>query len=816
MKFTLSWLKQFLETDATITEIAESLTALGLEIEEVIDKGKELQNFEVAYIISAKPHPSADKLKLCEVETKNGVLQIVCGASNARTGIKVVLANIGVEIPNGKFKIKESNIRGEKSCGMLCSEEELLLAPESEGIMELPEDAVIGESFTKYYGLDDPVFVINVTPNRGDALGVYGIARDLAAKGIGTLKELKIPKVNSTFTSKRKLNIEDKEACPLFAFREIRNLKNKPSPDWLQKLLKNIGVKPISSIVDVTNYIAYSFGQPMHAYDAEKLDGGIIINRHCEEHSDEAILGQQNEIAAAVLQPRNDGKQFHALNDKKYSLNENDIVVKDDSGVQALAGIIGGVESSCSDNTTNIVLEAACFNAKSIAASGRRLQIDTDSRYRFERNIDREFTVKALDIATDIILSICGGEVSEIVIAGEKESLKKTLNFPINYLEKITGIRLNIKEIKSILNKLGFTTEVKGELIKVTPPSWRHDINILEDIVEEITRIYGYDKIASIELPKLSQDNSKLKEHKKISSFKRILASKVYDEVVTNSFMNSRDAKLFVELQEELFLLNPISVEDDYMRPTIIPNLLNIVSKNLARSVKDTAFFEIGPNFIGLEVEATYLTGVLTGSYSNKNPHSIGRSYDIFDLKSDLEAIFDYAGLSIEKCIVQNQATPLYYHPTRSANLALGKNILGCFGQIHPKILKHYDIKEEILAFELNLTNLPTSKSRLGKRDEFIISDYQANFRDYAFIVDREQPVGEIISYINNFNKKLVKSVILFDIYSGDKLSENKKSIAIRVGLQADDRTLNEAELNTFSKDLITSIEQKFQGILRE
>ncbi|HJD66563.1 MAG TPA: phenylalanine--tRNA ligase subunit beta [Rickettsia endosymbiont of Bembidion nr. Transversale] len=821
MKFTLSWLKQFLDTSASVTEIAESLTAIGLEVEEIIDKAADLQKFEVAYIASAKPHPSADKLKICEVETKNGNLQIVCGASNARAGIKVVLANIGVEIPNGKFKIKESNIRGEKSCGMLCSEEELLLASESEGIMELPKDAVIGESFTKYYGLDDPVFIINVTPNRGDALSVYGIARDLSAKGIGMLKELEITAVKSTFSSKVKLNIKDKEACPLFTFREIRNLKNKPSPDWLQKLLKNIGVKPISSIVDVTNYMSYSFGQPMHAYDANKIGGDVSVSRHCEENViprlDCGISGEESVIQDPVVKPRDDNRGFHALNDKKYLLNESDLVVKDDNGVQALAGIIGGISSSCDSNTTNILLEAACFNAKMVAASGRRLQIDTDSRYRFERNIDRNFTEKALNIATDLILSICdGGEVSEIVISGEKEPAKKTLDFPAGYLEKITGIELNIRVIEAVLNKLGFATDTEKDVIQITPPSWRHDINILEDVVEEITRIYGYDKIESIKLPELEQDNNRLRDHKRLSSFKRILASKGYDEVVTNSFMNSKDAKLFTELKDELFLLNPISVEDDYMRPTIVPNLLDIVRKNLARSIKDMAFFEVGPSFLNLNTEATYLTAILTGSYNNKNPHSMGRSYDIFDLKSDLETIFDYAGLSIEKCIVSNQATPLYYHPTRSVNLALGKNLLGHFGQIHPKILKHYNIKEEVFAFELNITNLPTPKAKFGKRDEFVISDYQANFRDYAFIIARDQPVGEIISYINNFNKKLVKSVILFDIYSGDKLPSGKKSIAIRVGLQADDRTLNEDDLNSFSKDLIANIEQKFQGTLRE
>ncbi|AEK74624.1 phenylalanine--tRNA ligase subunit beta [Rickettsia conorii subsp. heilongjiangensis] len=818
MKFTLSWLKQFLETSASVTEIAEALTAIGLEVEEVIDKAAELQKFEVAYITNIKPHPSADKLKLCDVETKSGMLQIVCGARNARAGIKVVLANIGVEIPNGKFKIKESVIRGEKSCGMLCSEEELLLASESEGIIELSEDAVVGENFTKYYGLDDPIFVINVTPNRGDALGVYGIARDLAAKGIGILKELEISAIKSTFISKMKLKVQDKEACPLFTFREIRNLKNKPSPDWLRKLLKNVGVKTISSLVDVTNYISYSFGQPMHAYDADRIKGGITVARHCEKHSDEAISGQQNEIATAALQPRNDVAKCHALNGKEYLLTENDLVIKDESGIQGLAGIIGEADSSCTDSTTNIILEAACFNAKMVAASGRRFQIDTDARYRNERNIDRNFTEKALDIATNLILSICGnGEVSEVVKVGEKESQKKPLDFSACYLEKITGIKLNIKAIEAILNKLGFITDVKGKIIKVIAPSWRHDITILEDIAEEIARIYGYDKIESIKLPELDQDNNKLRVHKRISSFKRILASKGYDEVVTNSFMSSEDAKLFAELKEELFLLNPISIGDNYMRPTILPNLLSIVSKNLARSIKDMAFFEVGPSFIDLNTEATYLTAIISGSYNNKNPHSLGRGYDVFDLKGDLELVADYAGLSIDKCIATNgTALPQYYHPTRAVNIGLGKNLLGHFGQIHPKILKYYDINQEIFAFELNITNLPLIKAKFGKRDEFAVSDFQANFRDYAFIVDQDHRVGEIISYISNFNKKLVKSVILFDIYSGDKLPEGKKSIAVKIELQADDRTLSDTDLTSFSKDLVAAISQKFQGTLRE
>ncbi|AAU03881.1 phenylalanine--tRNA ligase subunit beta [Rickettsia typhi] len=815
MKFTLSWLKQFLEISASVTEIAEALTDIGLEVEEVIDKATELQKFEVAYIRNIKPHPSADKLKLCDVETKNGILQIVCGASNVRADIKVVLANIGIEIPKGNFKIKESIIRGEKSYGMLCSEEELLLSSDSNGIIELPEYAVVGDNFTRYYGLDDPIFVINVTPNRGDVLGVYGIARDLSAKGLGTLKKLELPEIKSTFFSKIKLNVHDKAACPLFTFREIRNLKNKPSPSWLQQLLKNVGIKTISSLVDITNYIAYSFGQPIHVYDADRIYGALSVGRDC---NCKVISYKNHEIATAVLKSSNDTANFYAINGKEYLLTENDLTIKDESGIQGLAGIICGAKSSCNDSTINVILEAACFNARLVAASGRRLKIDTESRYRNERNIDRNFTEKALDIATNLILSICGNcEVSEVVKVGEQELQKIPLDFSVYFLEKITGIKLSIKEIEVILNKLGFITDVKGDIIKVIAPSWRHDINILEDIAEEIVRIYGYDKIESIKLPELHQDNNNLREYKRISSFKRILASQGYDEVVTNSFMSSEDAKLFAELKEELFLLNPMSIDENYMRPTVLPNLISIVSKNLARAIKDMAFFEVGPSFINLNTELTYLTAIISGSFNNKNPHSLGRSYDIFDIKGALEQVIEYAGLSLDKCIVANETVlPQYYHPTRAINIRLGKNLLGHFGQIHPKILKYYDINQEIFAFELNITNLPLIKAKFGKRNELKVSDFQANFRDYSFIVNQDHRVGEIISYINNFNKNLVKSVMLFDIYSGDKLPEGKKSISIKIELQADDRTLSETDLNAFSQDLVESISQKFQGTLRE
>lgn len=801
MKFTLSWLKQFLVTEATLEEIANTLTDIGLEVEEVTDRSGELKEFEIAHIIKTEDHPSADKLKVCNVETKDGVLQIVCGAPNARSGIKVVLAKVGSLIPNGGFKIRESEIRGIKSCGMLCSEEELLIGSNSNGIIELPEHAVVGEQFLKYYGLDDPLIHINVTPNRGDALGVYGIARDLAARGIGKLKDIKIPEIKNQFHSDFSLAIEDNEACSVFTLREIKNIKNTQSPNWLKQLLETIGVGSISPVVDVTNYICYSFGRPMHAYDADKLAGKLEVKA----------------ISESV--------KFKALNDKEYNLESGDLVVTDGINIQCLAGIIGGSLSSCSHDTSNIILEAACFDPHHIIKSGRRLQIETDSRYRLERKVDQAFTLKAIDIATDMVLSICGGQASQIIYKG-KVAEKKHISFPIDSLRKVTGISLSTSEIVNILGKLGINCEdnihkddKENEIIDLIIPSWRHDISIKEDIIEEIVRIYGYDKLVQIPLPALVKREGRLIpfEQRRISDIKRILAAQGYNEVVTWSFIDSKSAQLFAEKQEELTLLNPISNDLNYMRPSIIPGLLKVVSKNLNRSIKNISIFEVGPVFKGVkpEDELLMVSGVACGFDSVKNSLAKPRLIDVFDIKSSLEHILNYNGLSIDRCKV-NQTNPSYYHPTRSGTLTLGKNILGTFGQIHPSILKHFDIDCDVVAFELTIKNIPIGKSKFGLRDQFIHSDFQSTIRDYAFVVDQDQAAGEILSYIRNIDKKLIRSVELFDIYSGDKLESGKKSVALSVEIQADDRTLTEVDLKLLSDAIISGVSQKFTAKLRE
>ncbi len=793
MKFTLLWLKNFLDTDASLEEIVNRLTMIGLEVEEVIDKRTELVDFEIAQILETTNHPDADKLKICKVQTSSDIVTIVCGASNARAGIKVVLAKIGAIIPNGNFKIKQSKIRGIDSSGMLCSREELNIKGDSSGIIELSDDAVIGNNILEYFGFDDPVIHINVTPNRADALGVYGIARDLSASGMGVLKPLEIPVIKEGFSSDTKLMVLNEEACPFFAIREIKNLKNQASPRWLQKYLENIGVASISSIVDVTNYIAYSFGQPMHAYDSDKIKGNLSVN----------ILDET--------------EKFVALNDKEYELNLGDIVIRDNQAIHCLAGIIGGKNSSCNESTNRILLEAACFDSIHITRTGRKMMIDTDSRYRFERNVDREFTLKSLEYATNLILMICGGECSVTQIAGNNKLPTRIIDFPFDFFVSRAGFNIQEEEIIAILHKLGFYCNNQKDKIEITIPSWRYDVSIKEDIVEEIVRIYGYDKIPLVPLPANNVQKIINREQRRFLDIKRLLASNGYTEVISWSFMDSKKAKLFSELKDELTLQNPISSDLDYMRPSILPNLLKIACNNINRSYKDLSLFELGPVFNDVDniTPTQSLAAIRIGANQPKNIHSIAREFNIFDIKSDLESIFSYSSLEIDKCQIKDTA-PNYYHPTRSATISLGKNVIVYFGQIHPLILKTFDIECDVMAFEMDLSKLPMTKEKFGKKSKLKISDYQMINRDYAFIIEESQKIGEILSFIKNIDKNLIKNVSLFDVYHGNKIEKGKKSIAISVIIQDDNKTLNEEDINNVNKLIIDGVRVKFKACLRE
>ncbi len=818
MKFTLSWLKKFLDTDADLQKIAHTLTMTGLEVEEIIDRSETLKDFEVAEITDTKPHPDADKLQICSVQTKSGALQIVCGAANARAGIKVALAQPGTLIPNGNFKIKKSKIRGVESSGMMCSYEELGLSGDSSGIIELSDSANIGDNVAKYLGADDPVIEINITPNRADALGVYGIARDLAASGIGVLKKLEDIKLSNDFKTDYSAKIEAIGDCSLFTMRELKGLDNTKSPQWLVNALEAIGVGSISPIVDVTNYISYSFGQPMHAYDADKLKDNLTISNLSED------------------------TKFKALDEKEYLVPKNSLVISDENGIQCLAGIMGAAGSACDLETKRIILEAAHFASDKIALTGRKIGIESDSRYRFERNVDKKFTQKALDIASSMILEICGGQSSNAFIAGDDDMKEKIIEFSAKYLQAKTSLELSNDEIIDILTKLGFEALLAEESaaqgchkdeslsastsrnddkqfanLKIKVPSWRYDVTIKEDIVEEIARIYGYDKIPMQELPPSNNIKIIPKEQRRISDIKRLLASLGHTELVTWSFMDSEKAKLFSELKDELTLQNPISADLDYMRPSILPNILKICSNNINRSFKDLAFFELGPIFEDAsENVVNHVCGVRSGKTCAKNSHESQRDYDVFDIKSDFAEVLALAGLELNKCQISQDDAPSYYHPTRSAQVKLGKNLLGYFGQIHPSILQKYGIDQAIYAFELNIGKLPLGKDKFGKRPDYKISNYQMIVRDYAFIVDANIAVGDMLNFIQNTDKKLIKNVSLFDVYQGEHIEQGKKSVALSVNIQDDNKTLEEPDINSINDKIIAGIADKFNGTLRE
>lgn len=786
MRFTLSWLKKFLITEASLEEIVSALNLIGLEVENVIDRREELKPFKVAKILETLPHPNAEKLKICKVETDKAVLQIVCGAHNARAGLKVVFAEIGTIIPNGKFQIKASEIRGVQSYGMLCSESELLIGSDHGGISELPDDAVVGEEISGFFYLDDPMIEISVTPNRADCLGVYGIARDLAAKGIGKLVE---PGAKYNFSTAEKE--ESSEAGSVITTCVIKNVKNGHSPLWLQKLLRTIGEEPISAIVDVTNYMCYSFARPMHAYDKSKIAGSI-------------------KVAFA-----SGGEKFLALNDKEYSLSSEDLVIKDDNSVHAIAGVIGGVESSISEETKDIILESALFDPILVSKSGRRHYIDTDSRRRFERNVDHEYVIKGLEIAADMITEICGGEVEKIKISGKLDKAATKIHFNPKILQKKTGITLENKIIVEILTNLGFNVLESADSLNITVPSWRHDVSIKEDIVEEIIRIYGYDNITSTPLPESKQSRILSQTQRRSLDARRVLASRGYDELVTWSFMNSKKVNNF---NEQLQVKNPISSELDYMRPSIIPNLLDVVSKNLARCADNLAFFEVGPIF-EVAKERIAISAVRMCKVTEKTPHNSRGCFDEFDLKSDLEILFEEFGFSLDKCfITMNNDRDLelskLYHPTRSARISLGKNLIGLFGRINPTIVDGYDIKGDLVAFEIYIDAIPEAKLKYGYKGGFAASVYQPALRDFAFVVDADIPAGEMISYLKKLDK-LIRNVFLFDLYQGDKIEQGKKSIAFNIVLQADDRTLNEKEITEVSTLIISSMNSKFGCVLR-
>ncbi len=787
MKFTLNWLKDYLDSSASLEEICACLTEIGLEVEEISDKAKELADFKVVEVLEVSKHPSADRLNICQVKTEQEEFSLVCGAHNVKAPMKAVLAPLGSVVPANGMKVKKAKIRGVESIGMLCSAYELGLGEDHDGIIDLPLNTKIGEPIADILGLADPLIEIAITPNRGDCLGVYGIARDLAAAGLGRLKKLEITEPEAQFNSKFKAVLKDQTAQSL-NFIELRNLKTLESPSWLKNRLTAIGIKPKSAPIDVTNYVAYNFGQPMHAYDAARLNGVEITAQ---------LAGNKQE--------------FNALDDESYQLEAADLVIADQKHSIALAGIIGGRDSACSEQTNNILLEAANFSADQITQTGRRLQLDTDSRYRFERNIDPNFTTQALYYAANLLSEICGAETSQLISQAQAADQPKIVIFNFAKLEQLAAYQLGKEQIKDIFTKLGFTIIAEDQVeLKLQVPSWRNDVALSADLYEEILRIAGFSQIPYLPfepLNKIEQNNLDINAELKL---KKITASKGYTEIIGWSFVSKESAENF---EQQIILSNPISSDLLVMRENLLPNLLENAKQAQNHGQADLAIFEYGRVFKGLDAkqQPKILAGLKTGKRAAKELNNDNSAYDIYDVKADCLALLAEFGLSETKLNFVTTELAAYYHPTRSANLLLGKNLVASFGELHPKLARKYGFKERVNIFELHIANLPQLRFKLPK---FANHNLQAITRDFSFIVDQQVAAGDIKKAIFKLNKELITEIRIFDLYLGDKLAEGKKSLALNVTIQPKDASLTGEELEKFNEKVINHICDKFAAVL--
>jgi phenylalanyl-tRNA synthetase beta chain len=793
MKFPLSWLKDHLETDADAQTIAAKLTAIGLEVETVEDAGVRVKDFVVAYVISADKHPNADRLHLCSVDAGGKEpVQVVCGAPNARAGIKVVFAKPGTVIPVSGEALKVGTIRGVESRGMMCSGRELLISDDHDGIIELAADAVVGAPAATALGLTDPVIDISITPNRGDCTSVWGVARDLAAAGLGKLKTPKVEKVDGKFPSPKtiSLHFNSKSACPLFAGRVIRNVKNGPSPAWAQERLKAIGLRPINALVDVTNLISHDRGRPLHVFDADKLNGNV-----------QARFAQ-------------DGEKLLALDGKTYTLDGEMCVIADDTAAQSIAGVMGGEDTGSTETTTNVFVESAWFEPVSVAATGRKLQITSDARYRFERGVDPEFVVPGLELATKLILEWCGGEPSDIVVVGEVPAWKREIAFPAGTVERIGGLKVEKERIVEILNHLGFGVSEAGDALKVVPPSWRSDIDGAADLVEEVVRIYGLEHVPSVpmERPHAIARPVLTSSQKRRRLIRRALASRGFNEAVTYSFIPRAHASLFGGGDDVRQLENPIAAEMDALRPSPLPSLLAAAARNQARGFTDLQLFEIGAAFqSGVPGgQQTIAAGIRVGS-GVRSWTKAAHPADAFDVKADVLASLEVAMGSPMMAPIKATA-PAWYHPGRSGTLALGPKVLAVFGELHPKIVAAFDLTGPVAAFELILDAIPESKT---KKTSFSPSPYQAVERDFAFVVNSSVSADDVVKAAKTAERALIESVAVFDVYEGKGVPEGRKSLAITVRLQPKDKTLTDAEIESVGQKIVASVAKATGGTLR-
>ena len=803
MKFTLSWLKEHLETDASLDDILYALTDLGLEVEGVENPLDSLDAFTIGYVKHAEKHPDADKLNVCTVETDEGDLQIICGAPNARQGIHVVVAKPGTYIPGLDITIKVGKIRGVESYGMMASEREMELSDEHDGIIELAGEPAVGSKFTEWLKANrpetvDPVIEIAITPNRPDALGVRGVARDLAARGLGTLKprDLAAP-IDAKFTSDLKVSIDDDtlDGCPVFTGRVIKGVKNGPSPAWLQAALRAIGLRPISFLVDVTNFFTYDQNRPLHVFDMDKVKGNLRIHR------------------------AKGGEVVTALDDNEYTMSEGMMVISDDTGVESIAGVMGGLDTGCDENTVNVFVESAYWTPIQIAMTGRKLKINSDARYRFERGVDPVFTPVGLDHAVQMILDIAGGEASEMIVAGAVPDVSRSYTLDTDRVKSLVGMEISAEDQVKHLTDLGFVVE--GDQAHV--PSWRPDVLGSADLVEEVARVASLTKLVGVPLPRLSDGVPApilTSMQRRETMARRTIAALGYNECVTYSFIDKASAEVFGGGSDAVKIGNPISADMSHMRPSLLPGLLQAAARNQARGIMDMALFEVGPVFHGGEPEEQELqaTGILIGHTGPRDAHGARRAVDTFDAKADAEAVLAAIGAPDKLMVIQG-AKP-WWHPGRSGKLSLGpKNVMCAFGELHPKTIEAFDIKGPVVAFAVHLENPPMPKKKSTTRPALKISDLQAVDRDFAFVVDADVAALTVLNAVKGADKALIVDASVFDVFGGElaekQMGEGKKSIAFTVKLQPKDTTFTDAEIEAVSAKIIDKVAKATGGVLR-
>ncbi len=792
MRTTLDWLRTHLDCDAPLAEIVGRLVMLGHDVESVQNRAAALEPFIVASVVSAERHPNADRLKVCVVETGHDQVQVVCGAPNARAGMKGVFAPAGTVIPRTGAVLKESIIRGVASRGMLCSTDELGLGDDHDGIIEVAPDVPVGAKYADLLGLGDAVIDIKVTPNRADCLGVRGIARDLAASGLGRLKPLDTTPVPGRFRSAIGIAIEDRSACPLFLGRHLRRLQNGPSPDWLRRRLEAIGLRPISSLVDITNFLTFDLNRPLHVFDAGRLQGDLTVR-----------------LARG-------GETLLALDGQEYGLDPEVTVIADRGGVQSLGGVIGGEATGCTDATTEVFIEAALFDPVRTAATGRRLNISSDARYRFERGLDPAFVGDGLEIATRLMLELCGGEASEIVAAGVAPDWRRRYVLRAERPASLGGLDVPAEESAAILRALGCAVEpLRAGDLSVEPPSWRGDIEGEADLVEEVLRVKGYDLIPAAPLPREAPlpRPALVPARRRSELVRRALAARGLVEAVTFSFISAREAELFGGAKPELRLVNPISADLDAMRPSLLAGLVAAIRRNADRGHPDAALFELGPLYRDDTPEGQVLAaaGLRAGQTDAKNWREPAHPVDLYQVKADALAALAAMGAPAVQVAAE---PPAWFHPGRAGLLRLGPTVLGAFGELHPAVIEAFDARAPIAGFEVFLDAVPEPRAAHAKPAPQL-SVFQPIERDFAFVVDRDLPAETLLRAARGVDRKLVAEIRLFDVYEGAGLPPGKKSLAITIRLQPVDHTLTDAEIEGFSQRLVAQIEKATGGHLR-